>query len=921
MATSHLPFLLGDLLLKSAIIILIASVLAFCLTRASAAVRHFVWAVTFVALAYLPILAIGLPPNEFEGWPKFTAAPTVSNPPPASHGVVFIPQAPHWAATAGAQHSSVENVPAGPISPVAAIPNVPPLAHPAPGLIGAFALLAIWAAGVLLGIARFVAARRSLRSLARDARTVSDASIRAQVEAMTKASVVVLQGAEQTADLSPMTWGFKRRVILLPFGAQDWTQERLRAVLAHELAHVDRRDWIRQSMASCVAILYWPNPLVWWALRQMVHESERACDDRVIAAGIAPTDYAGELVAIVRNLRHRQVSGAVSMVRRSHIESRLRAILSATVNRAPASFQVTGVIVLVFFAVVVPLSAISKPRNNLDYIIKHINWTENTPAERDAAIRRLSAALRQSGDGNPRAALAHSLLGGWEASDGRNMEALIDYDAALRLPENGTHDLHLDAQRQRVSVLLALNRYAEAADASEQLAQMPGVTVGDVLEARRDAKTYRRQEAIKQDGGASDALKRYRAYHAAKKTDPTGALNYDDLVLLANDLSMASMNAQAAIVYADLLNRYPNAPNAANTAMQKLFAVNSVSPDAIAKIMARYPSAANDANIIANLGSAYEQSGNSQKAIPIYRHVFDLNDKNSSPNAGMSYIRLVSQTGDQVKANAAADELIRRFPESQEAKQLIEARNPPLNPSAPGTHIPTDGIVHAPGGVTIELLKVATSPHGPRWLPDGTRLPAESKGDDGFIASPNSIGYLLRVTGQADTRRSPIMMGSSSSEVIGTWASSTGNPKEEWYGETRLLTIPERTNFRFSVLSGPWSTAAVIPAPKPGAEEVEANGCVVDFAGPKTAPHGPDNKKIWALTDHLGEMERSLIVVDRSGRMTTLETSGSMWDEKTATSWFQVPKIAPSDIREIHVETRPYYKVEFRDIHLRPNPT
>ena len=120
----------------------------------------------------------------------------------------------------------------------------------------------------------------------------------------------------------PMTWGVLRPVVLLPTEAADWSPERRRAVLLHELAHVARHDCLTLAMAELALAFYWFHPLAWWAASRMRRERERACDDRVLTAGVAASDYAADLLAVARG-RH-ALHAALAMARSSSLESRLR---------------------------------------------------------------------------------------------------------------------------------------------------------------------------------------------------------------------------------------------------------------------------------------------------------------------------------------------------------------------------------------------------------------------------------------------------------------------------------------------------------------------------------------------------------------------------------------------------------------------
>lgn len=89
---------------------------------------------------------------------------------------------------------------------------------------------------------------------------------------------------------TPLTWGWRTPVILLPEDALDWPDVHRRIVLRHELAHVARGDSFSQTAAGFVCALYWFHPLVWIAERRLRAECERACDDNVVSLGTPPAE-------------------------------------------------------------------------------------------------------------------------------------------------------------------------------------------------------------------------------------------------------------------------------------------------------------------------------------------------------------------------------------------------------------------------------------------------------------------------------------------------------------------------------------------------------------------------------------------------------------------------------------------------------
>ena len=103
-----------------------------------------------------------------------------------------------------------------------------------------------------------------------------------------------------------MTFGTWAPSIVIPATADLWPDDRRRAVLLHELAHVVRYDCLTQTLAIIVCAAYWPHPAVWWVARQLRVERELACDDRVLAAGAEARAYAGHLLDIAYSLEGRQ---------------------------------------------------------------------------------------------------------------------------------------------------------------------------------------------------------------------------------------------------------------------------------------------------------------------------------------------------------------------------------------------------------------------------------------------------------------------------------------------------------------------------------------------------------------------------------------------------------------------------------------
>jgi HEAT repeat protein/beta-lactamase regulating signal transducer with metallopeptidase domain len=95
----------------------------------------------------------------------------------------------------------------------------------------------------------------------------------------------------------PMAVGWLRPVILLPAGAlTGLTAGQLEAIIAHELAHVRRHDYLVNVLQSVVETLLFYHPAVWWVSGRIRHERELCCDDLAVAVCGDPLAYARALL-------------------------------------------------------------------------------------------------------------------------------------------------------------------------------------------------------------------------------------------------------------------------------------------------------------------------------------------------------------------------------------------------------------------------------------------------------------------------------------------------------------------------------------------------------------------------------------------------------------------------------------------------
>ncbi len=332
--------ILFSISLKSAAVLAVAWLMAFLLRGRSAAARHLVWTAAAAAIVALPVLSLALP-----SW-RVAAPQSLGS---ANVGLVF-----RVFATASAETA----------------PRAADAAAVSSGLAGSSGhtpwqadwrlwVTALWALGAAVVLFQMLAAYIRLSRVRARAHTWPDTGELAPLAGSlgVEGKVALLEGASGSM---PMTFGVLRPAIFVPTDALQWSEERRRVVLLHELAHVRRGDVAAHWMARAALSLNWWNPLAWMAWREFLKECERAADDLVLAAGARPSDYAGHLLEVARSMQSppNTAWAGLAMARRAQLEGRLLAILDSRVRRHAIGRGASLVAALTAILLVAPFAAV-----------------------------------------------------------------------------------------------------------------------------------------------------------------------------------------------------------------------------------------------------------------------------------------------------------------------------------------------------------------------------------------------------------------------------------------------------------------------------------------------------------------------------------------------------------------------------------
>jgi beta-lactamase regulating signal transducer with metallopeptidase domain len=141
-----------------------------------------------------------------------------------------------------------------------------------------------------------------------------------------------------SAIAGPVTIGTLRAIVLLPVSAVTLlSPDELEVVLAHELAHVRRADFLWNLVQTLLETLFFFHPAVWWISARVRHERELCCDDLALTVCPNPVVYASALFHLEEQ-RSRQMSLAMALDGHQPVQTlrwRIARILGETTPRNP----------------------------------------------------------------------------------------------------------------------------------------------------------------------------------------------------------------------------------------------------------------------------------------------------------------------------------------------------------------------------------------------------------------------------------------------------------------------------------------------------------------------------------------------------------------------------------------------------------
>ncbi|HKV38196.1 MAG TPA: M56 family metallopeptidase [Blastocatellia bacterium] len=266
-------------------------------------------------------------------------------------------------------------------------------------------LVLIWLLGVAVLSIRFIAGLRAVRRLKSEATDIPAPQWQSKLQRLRRALRISrpVRLCETVLVQVPTVVGWFRPLILLPATAlTGMSPEQLEALLAHELAHIRRHDYLVNIAQTTIETLLFYHPAVWWVSHQIRYERENCCDDMAVAACGDLLTYARALADLER-LRSSIPYPAVAASGGSLLKRIERLVGVARPERHQAGPQLAGLAVIAAALIVLAVAGDAIPTRASGASISKIaallpigRQQDRAKTERAGDNDKMAATARQS---------------------------------------------------------------------------------------------------------------------------------------------------------------------------------------------------------------------------------------------------------------------------------------------------------------------------------------------------------------------------------------------------------------------------------------------------------------------------------------------------------------------------------------------
>ena len=169
---------------------------------------------------------------------------------------------------------------------------------------------------------------------------------------------------------TPMMIGFFKPIVLMPIGLMNQLSTReVEAILAHEIAHFKRNDYIFNFCQLLIESVFYYHPAIWWISSKIRIEREHCCDDVALTICDNQLLYAKSLLYILQKnpVHQNQVVLSFSGSKKQYLLNRIKRILNQSQNRTTMTEKISITGLLLAFGIILSISA-SLPYSNKNLV-------------------------------------------------------------------------------------------------------------------------------------------------------------------------------------------------------------------------------------------------------------------------------------------------------------------------------------------------------------------------------------------------------------------------------------------------------------------------------------------------------------------------------------------------------------------------
>lgn len=223
-------------------------------------------------------------------------------------------------------------------------------------------IVTVWLLGLAVMLLRLLGGLAYLQRLRTYKNTTLPVDWQQRVQTLSKRLKLKkpVSGAESALVKTPLVIGFFKPLILLPLGTlSDLPMNQVEAILAHELAHIRRHDYLVNILQNLIEALFFYHPAIWWVSDFVRVERENCCDDQAIAICENKMVYAQALTSLAEIKRQTPHLALALAGKDGSVLGRIKRLFIPTEVKPTFTESFVAVAIMLLFLTTISVAAVA----------------------------------------------------------------------------------------------------------------------------------------------------------------------------------------------------------------------------------------------------------------------------------------------------------------------------------------------------------------------------------------------------------------------------------------------------------------------------------------------------------------------------------------------------------------------------------